>query len=92
MSNNKSKQFFFENKFSLENSPAEYGKSITDACLGWDETITLLNGLAEAVRQRKPVIINDCSEAYSLVSKFHDCSLDIYGRSTCRFLHDEPEL
>ncbi|MFW5432103.1 MAG: 3-deoxy-7-phosphoheptulonate synthase [Methylophilaceae bacterium] len=31
----------------------EYGKSITDACLGWNETATLLEGLAEAVRQRR---------------------------------------
>ena len=31
----------------------EYGKSITDACLGWDESVTLLEGLAEAVRARR---------------------------------------
>ncbi len=31
----------------------EYGKSITDACLGWEETVTLLEGLASAVRQRR---------------------------------------
>lgn len=31
----------------------EYGKSITDACLGWDETVPLLENLAEAVRQRR---------------------------------------
>lgn len=31
----------------------EYGKSITDACLGWDETVTLLEGLAAAVRARR---------------------------------------
>ena len=29
----------------------EYGKSITDACIGWDETNTLLLEAAEAVRQ-----------------------------------------
>ena len=31
----------------------EYGKSITDACLGWDDSETLLNDLAESVRQRR---------------------------------------
>lgn len=28
-----------------------YGKSITDACLGWDDTVTVLDGLAAAVRE-----------------------------------------
>jgi 3-deoxy-7-phosphoheptulonate synthase len=32
-----------------------YGQSITDACLGWDETVPLLHGLAEAVRARRLV-------------------------------------
>jgi 3-deoxy-7-phosphoheptulonate synthase len=31
----------------------EYGKSITDACLGWDDTVALLETLAEAVRKRR---------------------------------------
>jgi 3-deoxy-7-phosphoheptulonate synthase len=31
----------------------EYGKSITDKCLGWDDTDTLLRGLADSVRQRR---------------------------------------
>lgn len=30
-----------------------YGQSITDACLGWDETAPLLHTLAEAVRARR---------------------------------------
>ena len=30
-----------------------YGQSITDACIGWDESIPVLEGLAEAVRQRR---------------------------------------
>lgn len=34
-------------------APLEYGKSITDACLGWDKSIVLLEQLAQAVRQRK---------------------------------------
>jgi len=31
----------------------EYGKSITDACLGWEDSVTVLEILAEAVRQRR---------------------------------------
>ena len=30
-----------------------YGRSITDACLGWDHSETLLRSLAEAVRERR---------------------------------------
>ncbi|MBI1732624.1 MAG: 3-deoxy-7-phosphoheptulonate synthase AroG [Gammaproteobacteria bacterium] len=30
-----------------------YGQSITDACLGWDDTVPLLRGLANAVRTRR---------------------------------------
>jgi 3-deoxy-7-phosphoheptulonate synthase len=30
----------------------EYGKSITDACLGWDDTLTALQVLADAVKAR----------------------------------------
>ncbi|MBC8127749.1 MAG: 3-deoxy-7-phosphoheptulonate synthase [Gloeobacteraceae cyanobacterium ES-bin-144] len=29
------------------------GQSITDACLGWDDTVTTLDALAEAVRKRR---------------------------------------
>ena len=28
-----------------------YGQSITDACIGWDDTLTVLRELAEAVRR-----------------------------------------
>lgn len=31
----------------------EYGKSITDACLGWNDTVDLLESLAASVRQRR---------------------------------------
>ena len=31
----------------------EYGKSITDACVDWEQTLGLLEGLAAAVRQRR---------------------------------------
>lgn len=30
-----------------------YGQSITDACLGWDDSVALLESLAEKVRQRR---------------------------------------
>jgi len=33
-----------------QGKPLIYGQSITDACIGWDETLELLNGLAEAVK------------------------------------------
>jgi 3-deoxy-7-phosphoheptulonate synthase len=31
----------------------EYGKSITDACIGWDDTVPLLEQLAGSVRRRR---------------------------------------
>jgi len=31
----------------------EYGQSITDACLGWEDSLQLLEGLSAAVRQRR---------------------------------------
>jgi len=40
----------------------EYGKSITDACLGWDDTLTILETLAEGVRARRRVHQNDLDE------------------------------
>ena len=33
--------------------PLAYGVSITDACLGWDDTVVLLDTLAEGVRKRR---------------------------------------
>ncbi len=30
-----------------------YGQSITDACLGWDETVPVMRGLAEAVKAKR---------------------------------------
>jgi 3-deoxy-7-phosphoheptulonate synthase len=33
--------------------PLTFGQSITDACLGWDDSVKLLDGLAEAVRARR---------------------------------------
>ncbi len=37
----------------IPGQPLEYGVSITDACIGWDATETLLRELAQAVRQRR---------------------------------------
>jgi 3-deoxy-7-phosphoheptulonate synthase len=33
--------------------PLVYGQSITDACLGWDDTVPVLEGLAKAARVRR---------------------------------------
>ena len=33
--------------------PLEPGKSITDACLGWEDSVSLLEILAQAVRARR---------------------------------------
>jgi 3-deoxy-7-phosphoheptulonate synthase len=33
--------------------PLIFGQSITDACLGWDDSVRLLEGLAEAVKARR---------------------------------------
>jgi 3-deoxy-7-phosphoheptulonate synthase len=34
--------------------PLTHGQSITDACMGWDETAALLGELAAAVRAGRP--------------------------------------
>ncbi len=45
-----------EGSQSLESGvPLAYGKSITDACIGWEDTDTILRQLADAV---KPVAVN----------------------------------
>ena len=36
--------------------PLAYGQSITDACINWDDSIKLLDQLAEGVRQRRLVL------------------------------------
>ncbi|MBI5862357.1 MAG: 3-deoxy-7-phosphoheptulonate synthase AroG [Rhodocyclales bacterium] len=33
--------------------PLEYGVSVTDACIGWEDTVTVLDVLAGAVRERR---------------------------------------
>ena len=35
--------------------PLTYGQSITDACIGWNETVAVLDSLAAAVRARREV-------------------------------------
>ena len=35
--------------------PLQYGQSITDACLGWDDSVALMDTLAQAVRARRLV-------------------------------------
>jgi 3-deoxy-7-phosphoheptulonate synthase len=43
-----------EGNQSLKNGKAEvYGQSITDACIGWDDTEKLLSQLDEAVVNRR---------------------------------------
>lgn len=39
----------------VEGKPLVYGQSITDACIGWDETAVLLHELAIAVRKGHPM-------------------------------------
>jgi len=34
----------------------KYGVSITDACIGWDDTESVLENLATAVRQRRQLL------------------------------------
>ncbi len=37
-------------------TPLEYGQSITDACLGWEDSVVVLDILAEAVRKRRRLL------------------------------------
>ena len=44
----------FEGRQDLTPGTAlKYGVSVTDACIGWDDTIAALDTLADAVRQRR---------------------------------------
>ncbi len=40
----------------------EYGKSITDACLGWEDTVKLLDTLAEGVRARRKTNLEESED------------------------------
>jgi len=37
----------------VEGRPLRYGQSVTDPCLGWEDSVRLLDGLAGAVRKRR---------------------------------------
>ena len=37
----------------LPGKPLDYGVSVTDACIGWEDTVRLLDRLAEGVRRRR---------------------------------------
>jgi len=41
------------NQKVVEGQPLNYGQSITDACIGWDDTMTTLRDLAVAVKARR---------------------------------------
>ena len=43
----------------VEGQPLVYGKSITDGCLSWEETVPLLKNLASAVQKRRLVVKNE---------------------------------
>jgi 3-deoxy-7-phosphoheptulonate synthase len=47
--------FIVEGRQDADASPLVYGQSITDACIGWDSTVAVLNDLASAVRTRREV-------------------------------------
>jgi 3-deoxy-7-phosphoheptulonate synthase len=37
----------------IAGKPLTYGQSITDGCIGWEDSVRVLEGLAESVRQRR---------------------------------------
>ena len=39
----------------IPGKPLAYGVSITDACIGWEDSVKLLERLADAVRKRRLV-------------------------------------
>src|SRR5216110_1932035 len=43
----------------IPEKPLVYGQSITDACIGWEDSVPLLRNLAEAVRKRRLVKTED---------------------------------
>jgi 3-deoxy-7-phosphoheptulonate synthase len=42
----------------VPDQPLTYGQSITDACVNWDDTVRLLDTLAEAVRARQAALVD----------------------------------
>ncbi|HEV8535481.1 MAG TPA: 3-deoxy-7-phosphoheptulonate synthase [Candidatus Limnocylindria bacterium] len=47
--------FIVEGRQDADAERLVYGKSITDACIGWDATVEVLRSIAEAVRSRREV-------------------------------------
>ena len=41
---------------AVPGSPLVYGQSITDACIGWDDTVHILEGLARAVQHGRATV------------------------------------
>ena len=37
----------------VPDKPLTYGQSVTDACVGWKDTVSMLENLAKAVRKRR---------------------------------------
>lgn len=48
--------------------PLEYGKSVTDACIGWEDTVSLLETLADAVRTRCSLLSRTAASSLTAVS------------------------
>jgi 3-deoxy-7-phosphoheptulonate synthase len=49
--------------------PLVYGQSVTDACLGWDDSVPVLDRLAHAVRERRQVRAGAAPQAEAETSK-----------------------
>lgn len=45
---------------AVAGKPLEYGKSITDACISWDDTVPILEVLGNAVKERRERRQNAC--------------------------------
>ena len=37
----------------VQGKPLRYGQSITDACIGWEDTVQILEALSEAMKQSR---------------------------------------
>lgn len=57
-----------ENKVSEVSEALKYGVSITDGCIGWEETKSVLYLLAHAVRQRRSLMSSDTQVSDPLIS------------------------
>ena len=42
-----------EGRQDLKDEPLVYGKSVTDACINWEDTVSVLENLAKGVRERR---------------------------------------